>query len=515
MATRCRSITSHLCCWNMRASFLLPGVGPCSGSVGGGLRDAPGECSYPGFYSWLFLVVKVTGKGLGAHWSVGSSWLRHANEVRDGDRSVCVRVYQEEGLDVLDRPQRRVIPDSFPSRISTVSTVLSRRACLPVPCPVFLSVHNFGGVHQSLRSGSGVDALQGRVPSSLPGRLAGHSGVEDPFAAASGSGFPVVQGSRENCRLGEVRPPAVRLCPASGDAGGYVSRGGAPFGSSSGSGDFFSHISAAPSGHVAAGVGPHSFTGAFSSLRWLPHASSALVPRGSVVPHDGPPGRSDSSVTGVCGGGCWRLQEDRWVFGVPLLVPPSLSLHADVSVGLGSSPVKSDGWGCVVQGRGLGARPCAGNSGGFLSSSYASAPVVKSECCPAERQRHSCCISPASGRNSVSCPVSHGRRVSSLDQASFGLPDSQGYSREKHCFGDRAQSSRPDSSYRIVPFSKGVHGVLQGVWSSPSRPLCHSSQCQASSVRVSSSRPEGVEARHIPTPLGPSISLCLPSICLA
>ena len=113
-------------------------------------------------------------------------------------------MYQEEGLNVLDRSQRRVITDSFPSGISAVSSVLSRRACLPVPCPVFLSVHNSGGVHQSLCSGSGVDALQGRVPSSLPGRLAGHSGVKDPFAAVSGSGFPVVQGSRENCILGEV-----------------------------------------------------------------------------------------------------------------------------------------------------------------------------------------------------------------------------------------------------------------------------------------------------------------------
>ena len=51
------------------ASFLLPGISSCSDSLVGGLQDAPGECSGacgqadPGFYSWLFLVVKVTGAG--------------------------------------------------------------------------------------------------------------------------------------------------------------------------------------------------------------------------------------------------------------------------------------------------------------------------------------------------------------------------------------------------------------------------------------------------------------------
>ena len=33
------------------------------------------------------------------------------------------------------------------------------------------------------------------------------------------------------------------------------------------------------------------------------HASFAVAPQGSLVPHGGRPGRSDSSVTGVCGGG--------------------------------------------------------------------------------------------------------------------------------------------------------------------------------------------------------------------
>ena len=49
-------------------------------------------------------------------------------------------------------------------------------------------------------------------------------------------------------------------------------------------------------------------------------------------------------VEAVCSG----LQEDRWVFGVPLQVPPpSLLLH---TVRLGSPPVRSYGFGNVVPG---------------------------------------------------------------------------------------------------------------------------------------------------------------------
>ena len=119
----------------------------------------------------------------------------------------------------------------------------------------------------------------------------------------SGSGSPVVQGFGDCHQLGEVRPPAVYSCPVSGDAGRHVSQGGLPVGSSSislsGSGEFFSPISVAPSEYVAAGVAPHGFAGAFSSLRSLMHASFAVAPQRSLVPRGGRPGRSNSSVAGV------------------------------------------------------------------------------------------------------------------------------------------------------------------------------------------------------------------------
>ena len=104
----------------------------------------------------------------------------------------------------------------------------------------------------------------------------------------------------------------------------------------------------------------------------------------------------------------------------------------------------------MVQGRELTAHQCAGNNGGFSSSSCVSAPVVGSECC---------CVSLESGQHSVSCHVSHGRQGSSLDQASFDLPDGQIYSGEEECFGGPAQSSRP-GSYLLPRVFEAICGVF-------------------------------------------------------
>ena len=83
-------------------------------------------------------------------------------------------------------------------------------------------------VFTSLYSSFGVGTQEKHEPSSLPERLAGHCGVEDPSAVALGSGSPVVQGSEDHCQLGEVRPPAVHSCPVPGDADRHVSQEGVP-----------------------------------------------------------------------------------------------------------------------------------------------------------------------------------------------------------------------------------------------------------------------------------------------
>ena len=123
--------------------------------------------------SWLVIAESHTLQLLQDQ-SVGSEWLRHADEVSDGNRDVCVGVYPEGVLDVLNRLQGCLLPDSCTSGISAVSTVLSLGMGLPVLSLVFRCVHSPTVVHQSLRSVFGMGAPEGRVSTLLSGQLAGH-----------------------------------------------------------------------------------------------------------------------------------------------------------------------------------------------------------------------------------------------------------------------------------------------------------------------------------------------------
>ena len=106
------------------------------------------------------------------------------------DHSICVRVYEKGGLDVLDLRDTYFQIPIHPESQQYLRFVSRGVSTSYVPC--VLVCPQPAGVLQSLRSGSGVGAPEGCSPSSLPGRLADHSGVEDPSAAALGSGFPVV-----------------------------------------------------------------------------------------------------------------------------------------------------------------------------------------------------------------------------------------------------------------------------------------------------------------------------------
>ena len=141
------------------------------------------------------------------------------------------------------------------SGISAIYSVLSRGMCLPVECPVFRPVHGPTGVHQSFRSGFGVG-----TPRQLVLQLCKDLRI-------------MVNWEKSNLQLSTRVQYLGMLIDTSG--------------SFSGCGDFFSPASVTPSTHVAASVGPHGFTGAFSSLRSLPDESFAVVPQGSLVPHGG------------------------------------------------------------------------------------------------------------------------------------------------------------------------------------------------------------------------------------
>ena len=99
----------------------------------------PGLCLYSRlFHDWGLEV---------HHRSVCPQRLHDVDEVQDGDGDVGLGVYPDGGLDVLDRPQGCLLPDSHPSGLSAISLVLPRESCLLVPCLVLWPVHSSAGVY--------------------------------------------------------------------------------------------------------------------------------------------------------------------------------------------------------------------------------------------------------------------------------------------------------------------------------------------------------------------------------
>ena len=89
--------------------------------------------------------------------------------------------------------------------------------------------------------------------------------------------------------------------------------------------------------------------------------------------------------------------------------------------------------------------------------------------------------------------------------------ESQAHSRVSECDGRPIVQVESGAVDRLVTTSTGVQTDLQKVVHSPRGPICHSSEPQATTVRVSYPRPEGLGHRCSKHKLDGSHRLCLPS----
>ena len=89
--------------------------------------------------------------------------------------------------------------------------------------------------------------------------------------------------------------------------------------------------------------------------------------------------------------------------------------------------------------------------------------------------------------------------------------ESQTHSRLSQCDGRPSVQVQPSSVDRMVTTSTGVQANLSKVVHSSCRPVCHSSEPQTPSIRVSYPRPKGLGYRCSKHKLDGSHCLCLPS----
>ena len=346
-----------------------------------------------------------------------------------------------------------------------------------------------------------------RVPPSLSGQLAGHCGVEDP-SAASGSGSSVcrnlgivVNWEKSDLQLStrvqylgtlidtslEAFPPGACLARFREVVTSFLILPSSP-----------AHMWRQLLGHMA------------SLERFLPRSHLRMCPLQWCL-KDHWSAMVDDPAVQIPLSQEW-LQDDRWVFGVPLQVPPlPLLLHTNTSLlswgahlldlmALRVWSQKESSLHINV----LEMKAVVLALASFLPQLSGQSVILMSY------NATGVAYLPESRRHSVSCPMSHGSQGSALNQAPFSFPDGQVYPRKEKCSGAPAQWSRPGSSHGMVPSSERVRGDLRGVRSSPSQPFCHSHQCQASTLYLFGSRPNGLEA-----PLGSSVYLCLPTVCSA
>ena len=141
-------------------------------------------------------------------------------------------------------------------------------------------------------------------------------------------------------------------------------------------------VSVAPSAHVAAVVGSHSFVGTLSFSGSHSHTSSTVAPQRPLVPHGGQADRSDPMSQECVEAVRWWLQEDRWLFGVPLqFPPPSLLLYTDASLsGRGVYLLDLTASGVWSEEESLKHIQCAGNEGSVADSDCLPASAVGAEC---------------------------------------------------------------------------------------------------------------------------------------
>ena len=154
---------------------------------------------------------------------------------------------------------------------------------------------------------------------------------------------------------------------------------------------------------------------------------------------------------------------------------------------------------------------CSRVEGGLPSPSKLQGPVSEPNSASCNGQLNSGSLLKQTRRNSpsgdVHAPVEDHDMVPSLSRN----VESQTHSRVSECDGRPTVQVQPSSVNRMVTASAGVQTDLLKVVHPLCRSICHSSEPQTSTVRVSSPRPKCLGHRYSEHKLDGSHCLCLPS----
>ena len=188
-----------------------------------------------------------------------------------------------------------------------------------------------------------------------------------------------------------------------------------------------------------------------------------------------------------------------------------IQLFTDASnEGWGAHVGQTSTKGLVRQGK-KATHKCSRVEGGFYGTSKFQGPVSKPNSVGCNGQLNSGGLYKQTRKNSLSRDVCSPVKDHDLVPSLLDNLESQRHSRVSEC--DCRPSVQFDRSAvkRMVTASTGVQTDLPKVVHSSCRSICHSSEPQTSTVRISSPRPKCLEHRCSELKLDGSHCLCLPS----
>ena len=407
-------------------------------------------------------------------------------KVQNGNSRVHQDLPDPWGVGIVDRSVGRLPTHPHPPKLKEIPKVLLQGSGVPVHLPPIRTSHSPPGLYNDCKGSETNGPLKRTQNSPIPGQLADQVPVTGGSPSEhSGGGRPNPVLGTDN-KSGKIRTPGFDLTPQvitcfdckMFDVANWV---------------------ASLNGENGPGGTPSHEALSVSSQGALEISSVAGQPPSLDRSHCSPPRSVAKSLK--------RDERCR-----PSSQRPQYpTLYRRLKRRLGRSLRPKFNKKSVVRSGKKATHKCPRIEGGLPGPSRLQGPVPESNSVSCDRQLNSGSLHQQTRRNSLSrdvcSPVEDHDLVPSLPHNI----KSQGHSRVPECDGQPTVQVQPSAVNRMVSAPAGVQTDLPEVVHTSCRLICHSSEPQTSTVRISCPRPKGLGHRCSKHKLDQPHGLCLPS----
>ena len=188
-----------------RSSKTKVSVGLCSGNASKeGDYSGKNECK-PGVLQQIVSGTKAREKMEPCDRSECIKYASIGSHIQDGDCRSYTKLHLQKGMGCISRSNRRVLPHSYPSKISKSASLSCGRTFVPVQSPTFWYSYSSTRIHPHCQRGKANASKQGHTHPPVPRQLAiASSNTADLHGAVKTTG-PVHARTRLGNQLQKIR----------------------------------------------------------------------------------------------------------------------------------------------------------------------------------------------------------------------------------------------------------------------------------------------------------------------